>query len=76
MRTELSFAALGAKIAICDVKAARAEETVALAVAAGGDGVAVTVDVGDEQGVAGAIASRPYSSTGLSASKPTIGTKI
>jgi NAD(P)-dependent dehydrogenase (short-subunit alcohol dehydrogenase family) len=51
----LQFAALGAKIAICDVNAATAEETVALAVAAGGDGIAITVDVGDEQGVASAI---------------------
>jgi NAD(P)-dependent dehydrogenase (short-subunit alcohol dehydrogenase family) len=41
----LSFAARGARVAVSDLDRARAEETVALVVAAGGEAIAVPVDV-------------------------------
>jgi NAD(P)-dependent dehydrogenase (short-subunit alcohol dehydrogenase family) len=49
----VQFAQAGAKVAVCDINRAAAEETVALA---GGEAAAIAVDIGDEESVAGAMA--------------------
>jgi NAD(P)-dependent dehydrogenase (short-subunit alcohol dehydrogenase family) len=46
--TARSFAARGARVAVSDVDGARAEETAALVAAAGGEAIAVRVDVGQQ----------------------------
>ena len=46
--TALSFATRGARVAVSDVDAERAEETAALVEKAGGEAIAVTVDVAEQ----------------------------
>lgn len=49
------FAAEGAKVAIIDVDAERAEQTLKLVAQAGGDAIAITADVADKQQITAAV---------------------
>lgn len=63
--SSLRFAREGARVAVVDISGEAAQETVELVAAEGGDAVAVTADVRQEDQVAGAIATAVRAFGGL-----------